>query len=85
MPRIQLALNLYLFSVLGVFLLGVPWTPVWEQATVMWIPTAVGSVVRSGWLRGAVSGLGALNLMVATQDVGALWRSFQLGRQERGS
>ena len=85
MPRIQLALNLYLFSILGLFLLAVPWTPVWEQATAMWIATAVGRYVRSGWLRGAVSGLGALNLMVATQEVGALWRSLQPGRQERGS
>ena len=77
MPRVQLALNVYLFSILGVFLLAVPWTPVWEQASTVWIPTPVGLWVRSGWMRGVVSGLGALNLLVATQGVGVLWRSFR--------
>lgn len=79
MPRIQIALNLYVFSVLGIFLLAVPWTPVWEQATFVFLPTALGSWARSGWARGVVSGLGALDLLAATQEAGALLRSFRSG------
>ena len=81
MPRIQVALNLYMFSVLGVFLLAVPWTPMWEQTTFVFLPAALGSWVRSGWARGAVTGLGALDLLAASQEVGALLRSFRSGEQ----
>lgn len=67
-------LALYGFIVLGVFLLAAPWTPVWERATIGLTPTAVGPWIGSGWVRGLVSGLGALDLLVALQIGGELWR-----------
>ena len=74
MPRAQVAFDVYLYSVLGLVLLAVPWTPLWNQATLMLMPSGLGSFARSGWVRGVVSGLGALDLWVATQDAGLLWR-----------
>jgi hypothetical protein len=65
--RIRAALLLYAFFVLGLFLLVSPWTVVWSRAVVGLLPTPFGGIARSGWLRGLVSGLGALNLMLALE------------------
>ena len=84
-PRIRTALSLYAFGVLGAFLLAVPWSPIWDHATLSVAPYALGAWVRSGWLRGAVSGLGALDLLVAVQEAGVLWQGLRGGRTDPGS
>lgn len=61
---------------LGLFLLVAPWTPIWTRATIALAPTAAGPWVASGWLRGLVSGLGALDLAVALQVLRELWREM---------
>lgn len=77
--RIRAAIALYAFLVLGLFLLVAPWTPVWNRAAVGLLSTSLGGTVRSGWLRGLVSGLGALNLVLALEVAGELWRSLRAG------
>jgi hypothetical protein len=74
--RIQTAMTLYVFGALGLFLLAVPWTSVWDQVAVELLPDFVAGWVGSGWVRGAVSGLGALDLMTATREARALWRGL---------
>jgi hypothetical protein len=66
--RLQTAFLVYLFAALGVFLLAAPWSPLWEASTSGYLPTAAGAWLRSGFLRGLVSGLGALNLAVAWSE-----------------
>ncbi len=85
MPRIQLVFNVYVLSVLGIFLVAIPWTPVWEQASALLALTALGPWVRSGWARGVVSGLGSLDLIAASQEAGDLVRSFRDRRGVRES
>jgi len=63
--RLQIALQVYAFAALGVFLLAVPWSPFWDSATAAYLPTAIGPWVRSGFIRGFISGLGGLNVAVA--------------------
>jgi len=63
--------------VLGVFLLLAPWTPVWDQAIRALLPGEIVPWARSGWVRGIVSGLGALDLLVASQVGIELWRSMR--------
>jgi hypothetical protein len=65
--RIRRALFLYIYSVLGVFLLVAPWTPVWEQAARGLLAQPLQGWMLSGWIRGVVSGLGVLDLAVAAQ------------------
>ena len=77
--RIRTALLLYAFGVIGLFLLVTPWTAVWSQAIVGLLPTKIGPWVLSGWVRGIVSGLGALNLVVASQVAVELWREMRAG------
>ncbi len=73
MSRLSAALGVYLFGGLGVFLVAVPWTAIWDEATLVFVPTAIGTWIRAGWFRGLVSGLGALDLLVAAHDAGHLW------------
>lgn len=75
--RVRSAMSLYAFTVLGIFLLFAPWSPVWDQASVALLPAAAGLVVRSGWVRGLVSALGALDLFVALQVGRELWDSMR--------
>jgi len=77
--RIRTALLAYVFGVLGAFLLAAPWSPLWDFATLSVAQYALGPWVRSGWVRGAVSGLGALDLWVALQEAGILWQSLRGG------
>ena len=64
---------------LGLFLLVVPWTPAWTQATYALLPRHVGRWVLSGWARGIASGLGALDLAIAAQVALDLWRGRVAG------
>jgi hypothetical protein len=75
-PRIRTALLLYAFAMVGLFLLVAPWTGVWSQAIVGLLPTRVGKLALEGWVRGIVSGLGALNLAVALQVAVELWQEM---------
>jgi hypothetical protein len=77
--RIRTALTLYVFGVLGAFLLAVPWSPLWDHATLFVAQYAFGSWVRSGWVKGLVSGVGALDLWVAVQEAGILWQGLRGG------
>ena len=75
--RVRTAMSLYAFTVLGIFLLVAPWSPVWEQAMLALLPARASIWARSGWARGVVSGLGALDLAMAVQVGRELWRSMR--------
>jgi hypothetical protein len=83
--RIRTALTLYVFGVLGAFLMAVPWTPIWDHATLAFAQYPLGPWIRSGWVRGAVTGLGALDVLVALQEAGLLWQSLRGGRIDPGT
>lgn len=78
MSRLQTVLNVYAFYVVGIFLAAVPWTPVWDHTTGL-LPSLLRVCARSGWVKGAVSGLGALDLLTATREAGSFLRSFRSG------
>lgn len=70
--RLKTAFLVYLFAALGVFLVAVPWSPVWASSTAGFLSTFAGPWLRSGFLRGLVSGLGALNLIAAWSEARTL-------------
>ena len=77
---LRAALHAYAFGLVGVFLLAAPWSPLWENVALALSPTDWAGLARAGWLRGLVSGLGALNLWVALGAAADLWRSVRSGR-----
>jgi hypothetical protein len=80
--RLRTAFLVYAFAALGVFLIAVPWSPVWETSTAGYLPTLAGPWLRSGFVRGLVSGLGALNLVAAWSEARSLlWPGSGGGRE----
>lgn len=77
---LRAALHAYAFGLVGVFLLAAPWSPLWDNVVLALSPTDWASLARAGWLRGFVSGLGALNLWLGLSAATTLWRSVRGAR-----
>lgn len=67
---------------LGVFLVAAPWTPVWDQASGALGQSLLATWTASGYVRGFVSGLGVLDLLVAAREAEAVWRDVRSARRE---
>ncbi len=65
--RVWVAVEVYFFGVLGVFLATAPWTALWDECTLFVLPIGWGAWVRSGWVRGLVVGVGVLDLIAAAR------------------
>ena len=70
---------LYCFYI-GVLLIFLPWTPLWEANGLVARFPAVKAVAMAGSLRGAVSGLGGLLFAMGVLDA---WRFIRFGQAER--
>jgi len=75
LPRVAALIQFYLFAVLGVFLVAVPWTELWNQAVAALGQTSIADGLGEGWVRGLVSGVGVLDLILAARDGRALLAS----------
>ena len=65
-----------LLSILSSFLVGVvlvfaPWTPLWDSNWLLQLWPAARSLLLNAFTRGAVSGLGLVNLVLAARDLRA--------------
>ncbi len=59
---------------LGLLLIVVPWSAYWERNYfAQWSPL-VSALITNNYVRGAVTGLGAVNLFAALADLSALVR-----------
>ncbi|HEV8132224.1 MAG TPA: hypothetical protein VGQ81_13310, partial [Acidobacteriota bacterium] len=53
----------------GLFLLVFPWMRIWEANTLLFQYPAVRPVLMNNFFRGAVSGLGIINLFIGCMEV----------------
>jgi hypothetical protein len=61
------------FVEVGLLLLVVPWSPFWDRNYFVQVWPALETLTRSNLIRGAVSGLGVLNLWAAMSELGVLF------------
>jgi hypothetical protein len=59
---------------LGLLLIIVPWSAYWERNYFAQISPLVHAIVTSNYVRGAVTGLGAVNLFGALSDLAMMVR-----------
>jgi hypothetical protein len=59
----------------GMLLVLVPWTTLWDANTVLQRLPALRSLVLSGVARGVITGLGLVNVLLAVHDVIGLLRA----------
>jgi hypothetical protein len=69
-PRLLL---LAYFVEVGLVLVVVPWSPLWDRNYFVDLWPAVAAVTHSNLIRGAVSGLGIINLWAAMAELAALF------------
>jgi hypothetical protein len=70
LPRLLL---LAYFAEVGLVLLVLPWSPFWDRNYFVTLWPAAAAVTRSNLVRGAVSGLGLINLWAAMAELAALF------------
>jgi hypothetical protein len=68
----------------GIALVFAPWSPLWEANWLLQMWPAARSIVLSGFTRGAVSGLGLVNLVLALRDVHARLTGGSWGGPDAG-
>jgi len=61
-------------ALVGVFLVLAPWTPWWDSNFLLQVNPTLRTVLLSEFTRGAVSGLGLVNLLLAVLDLRASFR-----------
>ncbi|MCC6991059.1 MAG: hypothetical protein IT181_18785 [Acidobacteria bacterium] len=59
---------------LGLLLIVIPWSAYWERNYFSQISPAINAIVTNNYIRGAITGLGAVNLFAALTDLAALVR-----------
>jgi hypothetical protein len=59
---------------LGLLLIVVPWSAYWERNYFAQISPVMEAIVTNNYVRGAVTGLGAVNVLTALADLAALLR-----------
>jgi hypothetical protein len=69
------------FFEIGLVLVFVPWISYWEHNYFAELLPALGEIMADPYLRGAVSGLGILNLYAAFAELGALLSAGQAEAQ----
>jgi hypothetical protein len=61
------------FVEVGLLLLVAPWSPFWDRNVFIDLWPAIADVTRNNLVRGAVSGLGIINLWAAMAELASLF------------
>ena len=61
------------FVEVGLLLLVVPWSPFWDRNYFLQLWPALATVTHNNLVRGAVSGLGIINLWAAMAELATLF------------
>jgi hypothetical protein len=67
MSRIVRVPVLLAWLVLGLILILVPWSDVWETNYLLYQYPALGLLLKNPFLRGAISGLGFMNVLLSLE------------------
>lgn len=60
------------FIEVGLLLVLVPWSPFWERNYFLMELPALDQIVRNNYVRGAVSGLGVVNLLMGFNELASV-------------
>lgn len=59
---------------LGLLLIVVPWSTYWERNYFAQVSPLVASIITNNYVRGGITGLGAVNLVTALAELSLLLR-----------
>ena len=68
---------LFCFEI-GLFLVFVPWSALWEHNVLLTYSFYVRGLLLNNFVRGAISGLGVLDLVLGLSELGRFWKSLKV-------
>ena len=71
------ALILFCFE-LGLFLIFVPWSALWEHNVLLSYSFHLRGFFLNNFVRGAVSGLGIVDVVLGLSELGRFWKSLRI-------
>ena len=74
---LAVAFILFCFEI-GLFLVFVPWSQLWEHNVLLAYSFHLRGLLLNNFLRGAVSGLGVVDLVLGFSELGRFWKSLRL-------
>jgi len=74
---LAVAFILFCFEI-GLFLVFVPWSQLWEHNVLLAYSLHLRGLLLNNFVRGAVSGLGLVDLVLGLSELGRFWRSLKI-------
>ncbi len=68
MARVEVLIRVVVRLYLGLLVLVLPWLPFWTQNNLFTYSRFLLTISESGFVRGVVSGIGLLNIIIAVVD-----------------
>jgi hypothetical protein len=73
-----------LYSIeIGIFLICLPWTRVWESNYLLFVFPQIRPIVANSFFKGFVLGLGIVNILIGIREVAqiiSLWKKNRISR-----
>jgi hypothetical protein len=74
---LALAFILFCFEI-GLFLVFVPWSALWENNVLLAYSFSLRNFLLNNFVRGAVSGLGLVDIALGLSELTVFWRSLKI-------
>ncbi len=74
---LAVAFILFCFEI-GIFLVFVPWSNLWEHNVLLGFSFTLRGVLLNNFVRGSVSGLGIVDLALGLGELSRFWKSFKI-------
>lgn len=74
---LAVAFILFCFEI-GLFLVFVPWSALWENNVLLTYWPSLRGFLLNNFVRGAVSGLGVIDVVLGLFELGRFWKSFKI-------
>jgi hypothetical protein len=74
---IAVAFILFCFEI-GLFLMFVPWSALWEHNVLLAYSFRLRSLLLNNFVRGGVSGLGVIDVFLGLSELGRFWKSLKI-------
>ena len=76
---LAIAFILFCFEI-GLFLVFVPWSMLWEHNVLLGYSFTLQRFLLNNFVRGAVSGLGVIDLALGLSELNRFWKSFRIAK-----
>ena len=73
---LAVAFILFYFEI-GLYLVFVPWSQLWEHNVLLAYSLHLRGLLLNNFVRGAVSGLGVVDLALGFSELGRFWKSLK--------